>query len=151
MKISMLLAAILLLQSASHAQDPFDIDVIDPLEPIIHSQFDIFPIQDLIDRLGSPSYAHRRWANNELAKLGAEGQARLEKATHSDDLEIQLRAERLLRDLKVRLMWSASHVEYSASNESASDALKSITKSSGNLLAVGDRFRTFVNKKIDIN
>ena len=101
----------------------------------------------LIKRLGSPSYLQRRRAGAELARLGAEGRRQLEKAAESDDPEVRLRAEQLLKTLKLREMWAPSIVQVEANDRPASAVIRSVAGQSGNLVDVGEQFRIFDDKQ----
>ncbi|MCH8923286.1 MAG: hypothetical protein IIA67_09090 [Planctomycetes bacterium] len=105
----------------------------------------------LIKRLGSPSFVQRRRAGAELARLGEAGRRQLEKAAESDDPEVRLRADRLLKKLKLREMWSASIVQVEADEQPASAVIRSVAGQSGNLLDVGEQFRIFNDKKITLD
>jgi WD40 repeat protein len=60
-------------------------------------------IARLIDQLGDDSYAKREAASKELEAIGVPAFAALRKATSCDDLEIRLRASRVLRAIAARL------------------------------------------------
>ena len=105
----------------------------------------------LIKRLGSASYVQRRRAGAELASLGEQGRRQLEKAAESDDPEVRLRADQLLKKLKLREMWSPSIVKVEAQDKPASAVIRSVAGQSGNLLDVGEQFRIFDDKKITLD
>ena len=105
----------------------------------------------LIKRLGSPSYIQRRRAGAELARIGAQGRRQLEKAAESDDPEVRMRAEQLLKKLKLREMWAPSIVQVDAKGRPASAVIRSVAGQSGNLVSVGEQFRIFDDQQITLD
>jgi hypothetical protein len=105
----------------------------------------------LIRDLGSGDYSKRQAADSQLATLGRESREQLERALADDDLEVRLRAKRLLERLKVEELWAAGRIEFSARGEPASKVLLALAEQSGNHVYVGDPYGTFAEKTLEEN
>ncbi|MEX2113650.1 MAG: hypothetical protein WD845_10720 [Pirellulales bacterium] len=103
----------------------------------------------LIRELGAPEYATRERANARLSEFGEETREQLEQALEHEDLEVRLRAGRLLDDLKVDQLWRASRVEFAAEGATASQALAALARQSGNHIHIGDPYGNFADGKLD--
>ncbi len=103
----------------------------------------------LIRDLGASDYSRRRAADDELKELGADGRRQLEAALDDPDVEIRLRARRLLDRLKLDELWSAARVEVKASGQPASKVLQAIAEQTGNHIHVGDPYGNFSEKVLE--
>ncbi|MGD9721077.1 MAG: hypothetical protein AB7O59_03365 [Pirellulales bacterium] len=103
----------------------------------------------LIRDLGAGDYATREKANRELAGLGAATRADLERALGDSDLEVRLRAKRLLDALKTDDLWRPSLVEYPAQGVPASKVLAALAAASGNHIHIGDPYGSFADKALN--
>jgi hypothetical protein len=92
----------------------------------------------LIPLLGSPSYAERRLATDELARLGAAAREALQKEADATDPEIRRRACGLLDKLRGADLWEPSRVTVQCQGESARKVLEQLVRQSGNRVAAGD-------------
>jgi len=104
----------------------------------------------LIRNLGSPSFEERAHATRQLADVGIPAKSQLQQAAEHDDPEIQLRARRLLKKLKVDQLWQASRVDYQAAGEPASEAFATIAEQTGNRILVGDQYGKFHEARGDL-
>jgi hypothetical protein len=104
----------------------------------------------LIRDLGSPEYARRARASARLSEFGEETREELEQALQHDDLEVRLRASRLLDDLKVDQLWRASTVEFDAQGKTASAVLAALAEQSGNHIHIGDPYGNFADGNLDV-
>ncbi|HEV3137392.1 MAG TPA: hypothetical protein VGZ26_05800 [Pirellulales bacterium] len=105
----------------------------------------------LIRQLGADDFAQRQQADDQLAKLGQSSRAPLEEAISDEDLEVRLRAKRLLDRLKLEDLWAASTVQVQVHGEPASKILASIATQSGNHIHVGDPYGSFSEVPLDLN
>jgi hypothetical protein len=103
----------------------------------------------LIRDLGAQDYAVRQQANAQLASLGSVTRAQLERALLDKDLEVRLRARRLLDQLELEELWQPAIVEYQAEGEPASKILAALADQSGNHIHIGDPYGNFSEKKLD--
>lgn len=87
----------------------------------------------LARELGAPRYADRVRAQAELLSAGPTGKTALGDALRSDDLEVRLRAERLLESLAADDFWAAGHVDF-AGEAPAAEVLAILTRQTGNRL-----------------
>ncbi len=92
----------------------------------------------LIPLLGSPSYAERRLATDELARLGAEAREQLQKQADSADPEIRRRARELLDKLRVGDLWQPGRVTVNCERAPAKSIVAELARQSGNRLASED-------------
>ena len=105
----------------------------------------------LIRDLGASDFATRRRADAQLSKLGREPREQLEAALSDPDVEVRLRAKRLLDDLKLDELWRPAMVEYQAQNEPASKILAALANQSGNHIHIGDPYGNFAEKNLDVH
>ena len=105
----------------------------------------------LIRELGASDYSKRQRADDQLAKLGPAGRAQLEQALTDEDVEVRLRAKRLLDRLKLDELWAPATVSYPAQGEPASKALAALAAQTGNHIHVGDPYGSFAEKTLDVN
>ncbi|MCG8583121.1 MAG: hypothetical protein MI757_00215 [Pirellulales bacterium] len=108
-------------------------------------------VAHLIDRLGSSSFARRQSAERELLGLGQRTMGPLQKAASGDDPEVRLRAEKLLDELKVRRLWSASMIDCKSEDQLASVVLREAAHESENKLVFGGRFDNFVDRDVQVD
>ena len=108
-------------------------------------------IARLVKKLGARSFVERSAADAELTRLGSAAREQLEGALESDDAEVRLRANELLRRLTSAELWKASWVEMSGEAAPASELLKSISEQTGNRLLVGDQYGSFHDKKLEVS
>jgi hypothetical protein len=105
----------------------------------------------LIRELGSGEYSKRQAADAQLATLGKESRAQLERALDDDDLEVRLRARRLLQRLELDELWTAGRVEFASQGQPASKVLLALAAQTGNHVYVGDPYGTFAEKVLETN
>lgn len=106
----------------------------------------------LVERLASSDFDQRVAAREELEVLGEITRAEIERATRSDDLEVRLQAQELLRKLKIGRLWSASEVAYKSDDEQpASVVFESLAGQTGNRLLLGDQYGTFQDASVRLN
>jgi hypothetical protein len=108
-------------------------------------------IARLIRQLGADDFVHRQQADEQLAKLGPSSRAPLEEAVSDEDLEVRLRAKRLLDRLKLEDLWAAATVQVHVHGEPASVILSSLAAQSGNHIHVGDPYGSFTEARLDLN
>lgn len=108
-------------------------------------------IARLIRDLGSDNYDQRQRASLALASLGSQTRKQLEAAVRSEDPEVRLRALDLLKQIKVRDLWSPSVVTYRCEAEQASKVVARLAEISGNRLLVGDQYGTFQDAPITLD
>ncbi len=100
----------------------------------------------LIRQLGSSDFSERQAADDQLAKLGHQSRSQLEQALSDDDVEIRLRAKRLLEKLKIEELFAAGRVELLAQGLPASKVLQALAAQSGNHIHIGDPYGNFSEK-----
>src|SRR4029078_3092154 len=83
--------------------------------------------------------------------MEAEGRAQLEAALASDELEVRLRAKRLLERLKIEDLWAPGRVQVRGQQESAAKILRAVATQSGNHVHIGDPYGSFADKKLDVD
>ncbi len=106
----------------------------------------------LVERLASSDFDQRVAAREELESLGEITREEIELATRSDDLEVRLQAQELLRKLKIRRLWSASSVAYkSDTSQPASVVFESLAGQTGNRLLLGDQYGTFQDASVKLD
>ena len=105
----------------------------------------------LIRQLGAADFSQRQQADEQLARLGPSSRAPLEEAVSDEDLEVRLRAKRLLDRLKLEDLWTGATVEIQVRDEPASKILASLAAQSGNHIHVGDPYGNFAEAKLDLN
>jgi hypothetical protein len=103
----------------------------------------------LIRELGAKEFSKRQAADEQLAELGAQSRAQLEQALKDDDVEVRLRAQRLLQRLKLDELWTTASVQVPANGEPASKVLLALAAQSGNHVYIGDPYGNFSDKKLD--
>jgi hypothetical protein len=103
----------------------------------------------LVRELGSPEYSKRARAEKQLSEYGQQSRVELEAALEHEDLEVRLRAGRLLDELKIAQLWRASQVEFQADGKSAAEALSALAAQSGNHVHIGDPYGNFADLKLD--
>ncbi len=108
-------------------------------------------IAGLIRDLGSTSFETRQRASLALAKLGSQTRKQLEDAVHSDDPEVRLRSADLLKQIKVRDLWSPSIITYRCEAEQASKVVARLAEQTSNRLLVGDQYGTFQDAPITLD
>ncbi len=97
----------------------------------------------LVKNLGSPSYAARQAANEELAELGPLAAEQITLAAKSNDPEVRTRARQLLHRIKVAEIWNASTVELGPSKLTIEEAAESLNLQTVNRLETGDQYANF--------
>jgi hypothetical protein len=105
----------------------------------------------LIRDLGAGDYSKRQAADEQLATLGGQSRSHLERALTDQDVEVRLRAKRLLDRLKLDELWSAGNVQFQARGELASKVLTALALQSGNHIYIGDPYGHFAEKTLDAN
>jgi hypothetical protein len=103
----------------------------------------------LIRELGARDYVVRERADAELASLGRASRAQLEQALTHQDVEVRLRAKRLLDHLKLDELWDPAVVEPKAKGQLASTVLAALAAQSGNHIHVGDPYGSFAEKRLE--
>jgi hypothetical protein len=105
----------------------------------------------LVRQLGAADFVQRQQADDQLSRLGPRGRASLEEATQDPDVEVRLRAKRLLDRLKLEDLWAAAQVRLQARGEPASKILASLATQSGNHIHVGDPYGNFADATLDMD
>jgi len=105
----------------------------------------------LIRDLGASDYSKRQQADQELAALGRESRESLERALADPDVEVRLRAKRLLERLALEDLWSPTRVNYQAHEVPASKILAALAAQTGNHIHVGDPYGNFAEKPLDLH
>jgi len=105
----------------------------------------------LIPLLGSPSYAERRLATEELERLGPAARAQLEQQANSSDPELRRRARDLVARLRAADLWEPGPVTISCRDESAEKVLAKLAQQTGNRLAAGDHYASFQDKPVSLS
>lgn len=105
----------------------------------------------LVERLGSASFQDRSDAARELAALGPEGRAELERAAASSDPEIRLRAEQLLRRIKLAAFWQEVPYRGTHRQESTSKIVARLSEATGNRLLVDSDLAPFREAVLDLS
>ncbi len=105
----------------------------------------------LIRQLGAGDFSTRQQADEQLARLGPSSRAPLEAAASDEDVEVRLRAKRLLDRLNLEDLWTAAPVQVQAHGEPASKILASLAAQSGNHIHVGDPYGNFAEARLDLN
>jgi hypothetical protein len=108
-------------------------------------------IARLIRELGSNNFEERQRASLALARLGSQTRKQLEAAARSEDPEVRLRAADLIKQIKVRELWSPSIVTYRGEEEPASKVVARLAELTGNRLLVGDQYGTFQDAPITLD
>ncbi len=134
--IPALFAAVLVLPIAAAAEPPE--------QPQIR-------VARLIRDLGASDFSRRQQADEQLTKLGHASREQLEQALADEDVEVRLRAKRLLERLKLDDLWNAAVVDYPSQGEPASKVLAALAAQSGNHIHIGDPYGNFAEKKLDVN
>ena len=106
-------------------------------------------VSRLVRELGSSDFTRRRAADDELQRLGAQGRQQLEAALDDPDVEVRLRARRLLDGLQLEALWAAGRVDVKASGQQASKVLQAIAEQTGNHVHVGDPYGNFSEKVLE--
>jgi hypothetical protein len=97
----------------------------------------------LIRELGDADYSRRQAADEQLSNLGPIGRTQLEQALSSGDVEVRLRARRLLERLKLEQLWTSERIGIQARGQPASKVLLDLAARSGNHIYVGDPYGNF--------
>jgi len=105
----------------------------------------------LIRNLADTNFSNRQAADDELAGLGSQTRNQLQQALKHDDVEVRLRAKRLLDRLDLEQLWAGSRIEITAHDQQASKVLASLAEQSGNHVHIGDPYGSFNEKKLDID
>jgi hypothetical protein len=104
----------------------------------------------LIRELGAGEFARRPQAEEQLAGSGASARRSLEEALHDDDLEVRLRAKRVLERMQLDELWAGARLNYSAAGQPASKVLSVLAAQSGNHIHVGDPYGNFAEKPLEV-
>jgi hypothetical protein len=104
----------------------------------------------LIRELGASDFSTRERADAQLARLGHVPREQLQQALLDDDVEVRLRARRLLDRLKLDDLWAPAIVKYEAHGEPASKVLQALATQSGNHVHIGDPYGSFADKVLDL-
>ncbi len=105
----------------------------------------------LIQELGAGDYTVRQRANDELSRLGDVTREQLEAALQHADVEVRLRANRLLDEIKLEALWQPAIVDYRATDQAASKILTALAEQSGNHVHIGDPYGNFSEKSLDVD
>lgn len=108
-------------------------------------------IARLIRELGSDNYEQRQRASQTLARLGSQTREQLAAAAKSIDPEVRLRALELLKQIKLRDLWSPSVVTMQCDAEPASKVVARLAEMTGNRLLVGDQYGTFQDGPVKLD
>ena len=104
----------------------------------------------LIRELGAADYSKRQAADEQLARLGGQSRSQLEQALADDDVEVRLRAKRLLERLKLDELWAAEPVGISGpTGNRPRRSSWTWPSASGNHIYVGDPYGNFAEKTLD--
>lgn len=105
----------------------------------------------LVTELGADSFAVRVRASEELAKIGPEARQAIEVATRHEDPEVRLRAKDLLRELKLRDLWSASRFTAPTEPKPATDVLKILGEQTGNHVLFDAPYGALTNATVKVD
>ncbi|HEY2840826.1 MAG TPA: hypothetical protein VGJ26_16835 [Pirellulales bacterium] len=106
----------------------------------------------LVTELGADSFAVRKRATDELAKIGPEARQAIEEATRSEDPEVRLRAKDLLREIKIRDLWSASRfIAPPGEARPAADILKLLGEQTGNHVMFDAPYGALTNAPVKLD
>ncbi|MBN1851404.1 MAG: hypothetical protein JW829_01720 [Pirellulales bacterium] len=106
-------------------------------------------IARLVRELGDDVYRIRQEASRSLGSLGELSRRPLERAAGSEDAEVALRAERLLRQLAIEDLWAGNTVTLPDHPVSFVSAIESISRQSGNGFLLQDGLSTYRNIPIE--
>lgn len=108
----------------------------------LHSQERSEPwrVARLVERLGDASFSERDAASNELALLGSAARQELEAALDSPDVEVRIRARKLIELLAIEELWAGSLFEPPVGPRSSRAMFDSLARQTGNRLLLGERF-----------
>ena len=103
-----------------------------------------------VERLGAESFQQRNEAAEELQKLGPVGRQQLELAASAADPEIRLRAEQLLRQLRLADIWQPSRVQGKWQNGLMKNINRTVAAQSGTPLQWGDAAGDFREGRVSL-
>ena len=83
--------------------------------------------------------------------MGPDGRKQLEAALDDPDVEVRLRARRLLDRLQLDALWSAGSVDVQSAGQPASKVLQAIAEQTGNHIHGGDPYGNFTDKPLQTN
>jgi hypothetical protein len=95
-------------------------------------------VASLVRDLGSTDFAARQAADEHLARLGGQVRNELELALNAEDVEVRLRAERLLNRIKAAELWSPSIVDVRLLDAPAVKGFETLAEQSQNPLTLSD-------------
>ncbi|HEY2894970.1 MAG TPA: hypothetical protein VGJ16_12175 [Pirellulales bacterium] len=104
----------------------------------------------LVRDLGSASFVERQSAEDQLLRLGNQTRAELQQALESSDVEVRLRAARLLERIELEEIWSPGRVDLVSRGEPASKILLALANQTGNHVHVGDPYGNFSDRPLDV-
>ncbi|MDZ4780078.1 MAG: hypothetical protein SGJ19_07495 [Planctomycetia bacterium] len=105
----------------------------------------------LVERLGDASFAEREIATMELASLGRDARAQLQAALDSPDVEVRIRARKLLELLAVEDLWTGSFYTPEIETRPALEHFEAIAAQSENRLLLGERYAGLPNGLVTLN
>lgn len=105
----------------------------------------------LVTRLGDESFREREAADAELAKLGPAARETLISALTSGDVEVRIRARKLLERLSVEDLWDGTHFSPSTEALPAKAHFEAIMSQTGNRLLLHERYATLPEKPIRLS
>ncbi len=105
----------------------------------------------LVRELGASDFEKRESADENLATLGRQGREQLELARRHPDIEVRLRAERLLERLAMDDLWAGSPVNYCGQAEPVSQVFAAIAAQTGNRILIGDAYGSFADQPLDVD
>jgi hypothetical protein len=100
----------------------------------------------LIRELGAAEYVTRERADAQLERMGDATRGHLQEALLDDDLEVRLRARRLLDRLRLDDLFRPAIVHHDGSPQPASRILQSLAAQSGNHIHIGDPYGNFADR-----
>lgn len=94
----------------------------------------------LVERLGDASFREREAADAELARLGPTARDTLVAALTSGDVEVRIRARKLLERLAVDELWAGTHFDPPADAQPPGALFAAVMAQTGNRLLLSERY-----------
>ncbi len=105
----------------------------------------------LIRDLGASDYARRQQAEEALAGAATQSDPALQRALSDNDLEVRLRAQRILDRLRLDEVWAGGRVTYQASSQASSKVLAALAEQTGNHIHIGDPYGNFAEQSLEVD
>lgn len=111
---------------------PSEAHAAEPREPV--------ELARLVERLGSAAYTEREAAEAELARLGPDAKDSLVAALASPDVEVRIRARKLLERVAVEDLWDGTHFEPPPEPQAPLALFETLMKQTGSRLLLHERY-----------